>query len=212
MEMIGADVGEGATERSVLIFVGDYVDRGLESRQVLDFLLDYSFPTSSVVYLKGNHEAWLLAFLGDAAVAHDWLPNGGAATLLSYGVTAIGPPYAVEALEEARLEFRAALPDAHLRFLQSLVGSHVEGDYAFVHAGVRYAVPLEEQDEQDLLWLRGEFLSDRRDHGRLIVHGHSVVDEPDVRVNRIGIDTGAYATGRLTCLVADGTSRRFLTT
>ena len=104
------------------------------------------------------------------------------------------------------------LPSGHRAFLEGLSLFHVEGSYAFVHAGIRPGVALEDQQEQDLLWIRDEFLDDRRDHGRVVVHGHSVSDRPEVLPNRIGIDTGAYATGRLTCLVLEGESRRFLAT
>ena len=213
MQAISADAEGNPSERLVAVFVGDYVDRGLESRQVLDYLLASPLPhTFEVVYLKGNHDAWLLAFLDEAAVAVEWLANGGAATLFSYGVAAPRQPLAPAALQEAQALFRAALPSAHRQFLEALVPSHVEGDYRFVHAGIRPGVPLAEQQEEDLLWIRDEFLNHRGDHGCTIVHGHSIVDAPAVLANRIAIDTGAYATGRLTCLVIEGTSVRFLTT
>ena len=103
-----------------------------------------------------------------------------------------------------------ALPAGHRAFLERLELRHVEGDYVFVHAGVRPGVALESQQEQDLLWIRDEFLHDRSEHGKVVVHGHSVTDRPEILRNRIGIDTGAYATGRLTCLVLEGSVRRFL--
>ena len=213
MQTIVADAEGNSSERLVAVFVGDYVDKGLESRQVLDYLLAGPLPgTFDTVYLKGNHDAWLLAFLDEAEVAREWLPNGGAATLFSYGIAAPHPPLTPEALQEAQALFRAALPDAHRRFLETLVPSHVEGDYGFVHAGIRPGTPFDEQQEGDLLWIRDEFLSNRGDHGFTIVHGHSIVDAPEVLGNRIAIDTGAYATGRLTCLAVEGASVRFLTT
>ncbi|MCE2461230.1 MAG: serine/threonine protein phosphatase [Pseudomonadales bacterium] len=208
--MIRADASAHAMERNVLIFLGDYVDRGLESRQVVDFLLRDPAPGFETFFLKGNHDAWLLDFLDNPETGRIWFPAGGAATLLSYGVAAPAAPFDPDALAEARASFEAALPPAHRSFFETLGLYCVEGGYAFVHAGIRPRVPLTEQREEDLLAIRDEFLASRRDHGKVVVHGHSIVDVPDVRPNRVGIDTGAYATGRLTCLVVEGGSRRFI--
>lgn len=198
--------------RCVVVFLGDYVDRGLESREVIDFLQADPLPGFETVFLKGNHEAWLQRFLGDASVGRSWLGAGGQATLLSYGISAPPGPRNARYLESLRSAFGAALPQSHRDFLDSLKTDHVEGDYAFVHAGIRPGIPLAMQDEHDLLWIRDEFTSDHRDHGHIVVHGHCAAPEPVVRDNRVCIDTGAYATGRLTCLVLQGTSRRFLST
>ena len=210
--MIRGDAENALTARRVVVFLGDYVDRGLESRRVLDFLLAGPLPNFETVFLKGNHDAWLLAFLEDAAVGPEWLNAGGQATLLSYGVAVPPGPRSAANLESTREAFARSLPAAHRGFLESLRLRHVEGDYAFVHAGIRPGISLDEQQEQDLLWIRTEFTEDRSDHEVMVVHGHSVTERPEVRDNRIGIDTGAYATGRLTCLVLEGESRRFLTT
>lgn len=200
---------QAVADRRVLVFLGDYVDRGLESREVIDFLLADPLPGFETVFLKGNHDAWLLEFLGDAALGGSWLPAGGNATLVSYGVSAPpGPDY----LESLRKAFVQAIPDAHRAFLEGLALQHVEGGYAFSHAGIRPGTALAEQLEEDLLWGRDEFISDRTDHGKVVVHGHFFTAEPDIQCNRIGIDTGAYATGRLTCLVLQGRSQRFLST
>ena len=212
VSMVRLDAAQAGPLRRVAVFLGDYIDRGLESRQVLDLLLDDPFPGFDTVFLKGNHELWLLAFLDDAAVGREWLAAGGEATLLSYGVAAPPRRRAPEHLEQLRRALAAAIPDAHKAFLNALATRHVEGGYAFVHAGVRPGTALSQQREEDLLWSREEFLNDRRDHGKVIVHGHSITPAPDESHNRIGIDTGAYATGRLTCLVLQGTSRRFLST
>jgi serine/threonine protein phosphatase 1 len=107
---------------------------------------------------------------------------------------------------------RRNLPDAHLRFLRALKPSHEEGAYLFVHAGIRPGRPFERQDPHDLMWIRDEFLYSAADHGKVVVHGHTIAEEPQLLDNRIGIDTGAYATGRLTCLVLEGADRRFLHT
>ena len=210
--MILDDAGNAPVARRVVVYLGDYVDRGLESRDVIDYLLDHPLPDFETVFLKGNHDAWLLAFLEDAGVGPEWLNAGGQATLLSYGVAVPPGPKSAASLERIREAFARVLPTAHRVFLEGLRLRHVEGDYAFVHAGLRPGVPLDDQQEGDLLWIRDEFTEDRSDHGVMVVHGHSVSERPEVRDNRIGIDTGAYATGRLTCLVLEGQSRRFLTT
>ena len=210
--MIRDDAGNAPVARRVGVFLGDYVDRGLESRGVIDFLLGRPLPGFETVFLKGNHDVWLLAFLEDAGVGPEWLNAGGQATLLSYGVAVPPGPKGATQLESTREAFARVLPAAHRVFLEGLRLRHVEGDYAFVHAGIRPGVPLDDQQEGDLLWIRDEFTEDWSDHGIMVVHGHSVSERPVVRDNRIGIDTGAYATGRLTCLVLEGPSRRFLTT
>src|SRR3546814_588415 len=140
------------------------------------------------------------------------MQNGGIETLFSYGLGrgAGGDPDA--RLAALRAQLAAALPAGHLAFLKALRPTHVEGDYLFVHAGIRPGVPLAQQTPEDLLWIREPFLSDERDHGRVVVHGHTICERPEVFDNRIGIDTGAFATGRLTCLVLEGTTHRFLQT
>ena len=197
VEMIRDDAVSAAGSRQVLIFIGDYVDRGLDSRRVIDFLLTDPAPGFEIVFLKGNHDAWLLAFLRDAGIGPAWLDVGGQATLLSYGVPVPAGLRRAGHLEAVREDLARALPPGHKAFLEGLSLLHVEGDYVFVHAGLRPGVAMEAQRERDLLWIREEFTGDRSDHGKIVVHGHSVTERPDVRPNRIGIDTGAYATGRL---------------
>ena len=210
--MVHRDAAQADVDRCVLVFLGDYVDRGLGSREVIDFLLAEPAPGFETVFLKGNHDAWLLAFLDDAAVGGQWLPAGGQATLVSYGISAPPGRRGPDWLESLRKAFADVLPEAHKAFLEGLALQHVEGGYAFSHAGIRPGTALAEQREEDLLWGRDEFIDDRTDHGKVVVHGHFFTAEPDMQCNRIGIDTGAYATGRLTCLVLQGTSRRFLST
>lgn len=208
---IEADAAAGAADRRWIVYLGDYVDRGPDVRGVIDRLLAGPPAGFEQVCLMGNHEAWLLDFLRDARAGNGWLMNGGGATLASYGVATrrLGPLGRLEALRAA---FDEALPDAHRRFLSELRLMWRLGDYAFVHAGVRPGTPLEGQDEHDLLWIREEFLAAPDDFGAVVVHGHTIEDAPVVLPNRIGLDTGAFATGRLTCLVLDGTERRFLQT
>lgn len=201
-----------APPRRVIVYLGDYVDRGAESSAVIEMLASGPPAGFEAVHLLGNHEAWLLDFLDDPDQGAGWIMNGGSATLLSYGVDAAGISFQRDRLARARDELRAKLPPAHLAFLRSLKLSHVEGDYLFVHAGIRPGVPLDRQSADDLVWIRDEFLFSDADHGKVVVHGHTIVDEPEVLDNRIGIDTGAFATGRLTCLVLEGTTRRFVST
>ncbi|MCP4327572.1 MAG: serine/threonine protein phosphatase [Alphaproteobacteria bacterium] len=209
-EMIVADAGRRNPERRVVVYLGDYVDRGPESRAVVEALATTALPGFEVVHLIGNHESFLLRFLQDAEVGPIWFYNGGACTLESYGVEAGALDRA--ALAAAQDDFQEVLPARHEQFLRGLALSHVEGDYAFVHAGVRPGIPLAEQRAEDLMWIRDEFLDANDNHGHVIVHGHSIAWEPEVRVNRIGIDTGAFASGVLTALVLDGAERGFLQT
>jgi len=199
------------TEKLV-VYVGDYVDRGMESRQVVDLLLDRPLSGFTAVHLLGNHDAWLLSFLVDSQIGPTWLRYGGDATLHSYGVRLRLPVNDLQHFEELQAELRERLPRRHVEFLERLELSYETGDYLFVHAGIRPNVPLDQQTVDDLLWIREPFLSSRRDFGKVVVHGHTVEAEPAVRGNRIGIDTGACWTGCLTCLVLEEGSRRFLTT
>jgi serine/threonine protein phosphatase 1 len=200
----------------ILIFLGDYIDRGPDSKGVVDRLLE-GFPAPfSGVFLKGNHEHLLLSFIHDPYPNLDWLRNGGDAALLSYGVdieiVRLASGGGPQALAEAARRFRTALPESHLRFYEALELSCRLGDYLFVHAGVRPGAPLEAQSEEDLLWIRHEFLDSGRDFGAVVVHGHTPARFPQERTNRIGIDTYAVRTGKLTAAGFEGQSRWFLST
>lgn len=210
---IQADAAAHAAERRWLVYLGDYVDRGDDVKGVLDRLIAGPPPGFAQVCLMGNHEAWMLDFLAEANAGAGWLMNGGGATLASYGVR-VGHGFGLgrSRLEKAQAGLIAALPPEHRAFLEGLELMWRAGDYAFVHAGVRPGVALDAQADQDLLWIRDEFLNDDRDLGAMIVHGHTISDAPVVLNNRIGIDTGAFATGRLTCLVLQDADRRFLQT
>jgi serine/threonine protein phosphatase 1 len=190
--------------RPILVFVGDYIDRGPASREVLDLLLGCE-PTKEAVFLKGNHETFVHRFLSEPAILDEWRLCGGLETLLSYGLRpSINPGVA----EQRRLakELAKAIPKRHLEFLESLNPSFSCGDFLFVHAGIRPGVPIRKQREEDLLWIREEFLSCEQRFEKFVVHGHTPVPTPDFRSNRINIDTGAFATGRLTCIVIESTS------
>jgi serine/threonine protein phosphatase 1 len=199
------------TEKLV-VYVGDYVDRGLESRQVVDLLLDRPLPDFTAVHLLGNHDAWLLSFLVEAQIGPTWLRYGGDATLHSYGVSVGLQRDDASIYDKLQADLRERVPRRHVDFLQSLELSYETGDYLFVHAGVRPTLPLDRQTAEDLLWIREPFLSWRRDLPKVVVHGHTVGADPIVRNNRIGIDTGACWTGCLTCLVLEEGDYRFLST
>ena len=161
--------------------------------------------TRETVCLKGNHEAYFLDVLRDPSKISDWRQFGGLQTLMSYGIS---PPLNPTADERADLisTLLKLMPSSHLQFLRGLKPSFTCGDFYFVHAGVRPGIPLKEQQETDLLWIRNEFLESEENFGKFVVHGHTPVEAPDIRPNRINIDTGAYATGNLTLLSIQGSS------
>ncbi len=211
-DVIKADAGSRSARRKCLVYLGDYVDRGIDSNAVLDSLIEQPLPGFEHVFLKGNHEDGLLRFLIDSDAGPPWLAYGGAATIYSYGVRPPDPPTSAEELRRAQSELLTKIPRSHLDFLARLKLYHIEGDYLFVHAGLRPGIAIEDQAPEDMMWIREEFLESRAEFGKLVVHGHSITAEPDICSNRIGIDTGAYATGRLTCLVLEGTAQSFLRT
>lgn len=190
------------------VFLGDYIDRGPDSRLVVDLLLARS-SVRDAVFLRGNHETYMLEFLQNPSVLDEWRNFGGLETLMSYGLSPLLNPDPAEQIELAAA-LQSVLPESHLAFYQSLPHCLSYGDYFFVHAGVRPEIPLDQQQEHDLLWIRDEFLLHEESFGKMVVHGHTPVREPDFRPNRINIDTGAYATGRLTCLVIEGESTAIL--
>jgi serine/threonine protein phosphatase 1 len=207
---IAGDAERAPGRRRVVVYLGDYVDRGPDSQGVVEGLIERPLPGFECVQLKGNHEAFLLAFIDDAEAGDAWMMNGGESTLASYGVDTVG--YGDDALERARLAFIRALPSSHLDFFRGLALTFDAGDYLFVHAGIRPGVGLRRQKDVDLMWIRDDFLESDADFGHVVVHGHSIRPEPDIRPNRIGIDTGAHSSGRLTCLVLEAGTRRFLHT
>ena len=207
---IERDLQKNPTADSLTVTLGDYVDRGPDSRGVLDRLVHNPFPTKYIA-LKGNHEELFEAFLHDPSIASQWRRLGGLETLHSYGVSVTAVMIG-KGFEEASRALRKAVPEEHLRFLGSLKLSMSVGEYFLCHAGVRPGIPLERQRAEDLLWIRDEFLNSRTSFGKVVVHGHTPIASPEVLPNRINIDTGAFATGRLTCLVLEKGSRRFLST
>jgi serine/threonine protein phosphatase 1 len=197
-EKIDADLRDRPVARSLRIFLGDYIDRGPHSRAVIDELIAIG-QRDDAVFIRGNHETLVGEFLRDPSMLSAWRTLGGLETLVSYGVVSPLQPDAAQQVGIARA-FREALPDSHVDFLAHLKTWFGVGDIFFVHAGVRPGVPLTSQAEHDLIWIRDDFLQHRGTFGKLVVHGHTPVHTPEVHPNRINIDTGAYATGQLTCL------------
>jgi len=193
-----------------IVFLGDYVDRGNKSKEVLQTLVDLDLPDFNIVTLDGNHEASMRGFLEDPVKGKRWLHYGGDATLRSYGIDISLESITVADVVAKSAELEAALPSKHKNFLYGLTGYYSLGDFYFVHAGVNPKKTLEEQTERDLLWIRSEFLANEGLYEKVIVHGHSISAQPEFRDNRIGIDTGAFYSNDLTCLVLHGNNKEIL--
>ena len=210
--LIAAIAADGAAQpHNLMVCLGDYVDRGPASAAVVERLSRFHAGNFTLVPLKGNHEHLMLQFLADPDEGGPWLANGGTATLASYGV-AVGPGWP-DRLGYATLRDALArnLPAHHRRFLDTLATSHAVGDYLFVHAGIRPGVALEDQDPHDLIWIRSRFLTADQPLGAMVVHGHTIAPAPELKAHRIGIDTGAFASGRLTALAVTGPRLRLFT-
>ena len=206
MARIDDDIRRRPIRHTVEVYLGDYVDRGPHSSTVLD-LLAVRLVANRAVCLRGNHEAVMEGFLQDAAILPYWLQLGGTETLASYGVELCGEN---ETALNVHRRFVDAFPRAHELFMQCLRHQFICGDFLFVHAGIRPDIPIERQDINDLIWIRDEFLDSTQKHERLVVHGHTPVPHPDIKHNRINIDTCAWRTGTLTCMAIEGSSILFL--
>ncbi|RVT39465.1 metallophosphoesterase family protein [Sphingobium algorifonticola] len=194
-----------------LILLGDLVDRGPASRDVVNYAMHLAQNSKRIRFLKGNHEELFVgAARGDVGVARFFCRIGGRETLLSYGLD----PAAFDTMDGEQLAawMLANVPRDHVDFIDAFENMIEIGDYLFVHAGVRPGIPLDKQDPGDLRWIRNEFLVSRANFGKVIVHGHTITEAVDVHPNRIGIDTGAYMSERLTAIGLQGTDRWFLST
>src|SRR3954463_22760 len=211
LEKIHEDIARRKSRKVLLVFVGDLIDRGPNSAQVIERLRTYDHPGVQTVFLLGNHEEVLLRILaGDADLITKWRWFGGSECLASYGVDASILTGLSD--EEALEVVRSAIPRQHVEFLESFDDSCRFGDYLFVHAGIRPGIEFDQQRQSDLRWIREPFLFDETDHGFIVVHGHTIRPEIEIRPNRIGIDTGAYRTGVLTALAIEGLKSWYLDT
>jgi serine/threonine protein phosphatase 1 len=202
--LIADDLAARPVAEPLLVHLGDYVDRGMDSAGVVARLVEREvLPEVPTVNLMGNHEHMMLDAVasGEAEAVELWLANGGAESLESWGVPRSAQP----------ADWAGYLPRPHLLFLRDLAVFHEAGGYLFVHAGVRPGIPLERQSRHDLMWIREPFLSSKRSLGAVVVHGHTPRQEPVVRPNRIGVDTGAVLGGVLTCVVLEADRLGFIT-
>jgi len=208
---IELDVERRPTRKCLLIFLGDLIDRGPESRGVVERLRTYRHDRIRPYFLAGNHEEVLLRLLaGERGILDSWLKYGGAECLQSYGCD---PAMLADCNERTALAIvKNTMPQEHRRFFGSMADTLTLGDYLFVHAGIRPGVDLSLQSQADLRWIRSPFLDNDDDHGLVVVHGHTISDGIDEQPNRIGIDTGAYRTGILTALAVEGEDRWTLDT
>lgn len=211
LEKIHADVESRPSGKTLLIFVGDLIDRGPSSCQVVERLRTYRRKGIKPIFILGNHEEVLLRIYdGDESPVASWLRFGGMQCLASYGVDAA----VLRGSSDAKIVdlVRSAVPADHVTFLKTFVDSCRFGDYLFVHAGIRPGIPVKQQRQSDLRWIREPFLMDDSNHGFVVVHGHTISAEVEERPNRIGIDTGAFGTGNLTALAIEDKERWYLDT
>lgn len=208
---IEADIAARPAANNVIVFLGDLIDRGPHSAEVVERLRTWQPRDAKTIFLCGNHEEVLLRVLkGEATVFGDWIKFGGAECLASYGLDAGRLSDQHESLALAAV--KAAVPVEHQAFLASFADTFRFGDYLFVHAGIRPGLDVGAQAQKDLRWIRDPFLEDQRDHGFVVVHGHTISEIVEERSNRVGIDTGAYRSGILTAIGIEGTTRWFLDT
>jgi diadenosine tetraphosphatase ApaH/serine/threonine PP2A family protein phosphatase len=209
--MMRHDLENARPARAIEIYVGDYVDRGPDTRKVVEWMIETPPLADERICLLGNHEDMLLQALDDPSAMRDWLFNGGGETIASY-LSGEQLRSGLSSPEAIRDVFLQALPVTHRAFLSSLPRMVEFGGYLFVHAGLRPGRPVHDQDPYDLIWIREPFLRSTEDFGKIVVHGHTPASRPEVRRNRINIDTGAVFSGCLTCLVLEGATQRFLQT
>jgi serine/threonine protein phosphatase 1 len=212
LELIAADTAKARPAETTLIYLGDYIDRGPASREVVDIARAPHPMVDRVVRLRGNHEEAMLTFIADFEMGRLWLDYGGMATLHSYGVRLAPGLSAQERFAAMASQLDQAIPPEHRDFYDRLSLSETIGDYFFVHAGINPYQPIAEQDPFEMTTIRSPFIEWGRPLEKVVVHGHTIAPEAEFRSWRIGIDTGAYATGHLTCLVLEGGGQRLITT
>lgn len=211
LAQIEADIAARRAKQNLVVFLGDLIDRGPQSAQVVERLRTWQPRDATTIFLCGNHEEVLLRVLaGEPNILADWLKFGGVECLESYGLDAAG--LSEQSNLAALAAVKAVIPTEHKAFLASFSDTFRFGDYLFVHAGIRPGLGVAAQAQKDLRWIRDPFLEDLTDHGFVVVHGHTITETVEERINRIGIDTGAYRTGVLTAMAIEGSQRWFLDT
>lgn len=211
LDRVAADAAARDARETHVILLGDLVDRGAQSKQAIDLCLDTAWGDTIPHFVAGNHEEMMLAVVdGSVEAVRHWMRNGGDAAMASYGV----PEELIDGgtSDELLADFVPRVPAEHLGFLRTMKDQVRIGDYLFVHAGIRPGVAFDRQRSSDLRWIRGRFLEFEGDHGAVVVHGHTITETVDERANRIGIDTGAYRSGRLTAIGLHGAERWYLAT
>lgn len=207
-ERIGEEIAQEKPADWRIVHLGDYCDRGPDTRGTLDFLVRRMGEDGRIVSLAGNHDVGFLDFLNNADRDSLFARFGGVQTAQSYGVRLDASTQAT--IRHGQIELAQALPPSHLDFLGTLKRSVSFGDYFFCHAGIRPGVPLDRQDPDDLVWIRRDFLDYPGLHPKIIVHGHTITQAAELMPNRVNVDTGAYHTGELTAFVVEGATRRLL--
>jgi serine/threonine protein phosphatase 1 len=211
LKQIDEDDQARGPAKTTLIILGDLMDRGADSRGVIELLMQLETASDNIVFLAGNHEELMIrTWEGERNMASTFNRAGGKETLMSYGVTA--ETYDSWDLGEMTEQLGRLVPADHIRFLKGFRDWHKAGDYLFVHAGIRPGIDIEDQTSEDLRWIRGGFLDSNDDFGMMVIHGHTITKTVDERSNRIGIDTGAYGSGVLTAIGLEGTERWYLST
>ena len=208
---IDADDAGRTPARTTLVILGDLPDRGADSKGVIERLIQLKDSGGDIIFLMGNHEElFIRIWEGEREIAATFNRAGGRETMLSYGVS----PEEYDAWDFGELAAKAHkyVPQDHIDFLRSFQDWYKAGDYLFVHAGIAPGIAIEDQTPEDLRWIRRSFVESEVDHGVMVIHGHTITQAVDEQPNRIGIDTGAYASGKLTAIGIEGSERWFLST
>lgn len=204
-ERIDAEIARDRPADWRIVHVGDYCDRGPDTKGVLDFLIERMAADPRVICLRGNHDEGFLSFIAGRPGAGLFINYGGETTAASYGVKSD-----FSNLARTREALIAAMPDSHVRFLSTLPHSMSFGDFFLCHAGIRPGIAMDKQDPQDLIWIRETFLDYPHLHPKVVVHGHTPAPQVEIMGNRVNVDTRAFASGRLSGLMVDGDRRAIL--
>jgi serine/threonine protein phosphatase 1 len=209
LDVIKRDNNDKPSSQTKIIFLGDLIDRGPQSREVVEFLANYTSDFADVIFIKGNHEELFLSILsGQEEVFEVWFTVGGKSTARSYGVDDLGRIH-MDAFGVYK-DLRRCVPKKHREFLSSFQDYYEFGDFVCVHAGIKPKIPLEKQRPKDMRWIRSSFIDYKKQHDHIVVHGHTVVERAECFGNRIAVDTGAGKGGTLSAVCLEGETWEFL--